>query len=124
MNMFIGLCRNDPHWPSLLYDLGYTVRMVEQKVRAGPHTAATPDVVAFSGMSSHAVVAECKGAHSIPSHQDAAYRALGTADLHPWIETGSAKLGGIRSAMSSAPTTIPRLQDRRPFPSSYSAARM
>lgn len=116
INMFIGLCRNDPHWPSLLYDLGYAVRMVEQKVRAGPHTAATPDVVVFSGMCSHAVVAECKGAHSIPSHQDAAYRALGTADLHPWIETGSARLGGHTVCYVVGADNYPALAGQTTFP--------
>lgn len=94
MNMFIGLCRGDPNWPSILHDLGYAVHAVEQKMRAGPHTTATPDLVAYSGASSHAVVAECKSGHAIPPSQDAAYRALRTSDLDAWIGAGGAGLAG------------------------------
>lgn len=94
LNMLIGLCNNEVGWPTTLHDMGYAVLLIEEKVRVDHRAAVIPDLVAYSGRHSHAIVAECKSGHTIPPHQDGSYAALSTSDLKPWIANADSKRTG------------------------------
>lgn len=68
--MLMGLRSDEAGWPTTLHDMGYAVLLIEEKVPVGRRAAAVPDFVACSARYSHAIVAECKSGHAIPSRQD------------------------------------------------------
>lgn len=117
LNMFIGLCNSSPTWPTLLYDMDYDVILIEEKIVVGRHAAATPDLVAYSGKHSHAIVVECKSGRSIQSHQDGSYSMLSTSDLKRGVVATDLKLSGHVVCYVVNHDNYPKLarQTRLPF---------
>ncbi len=54
INMFVGLCTNTERWPSILFDLGYDVRLIEPTMGMQSANKINPDVIAVSEDLSHA----------------------------------------------------------------------
>jgi len=78
INKFIGLCKK---WPSVLFDLGYDVQLIEQSISLKSAQKITPDVVAVSEKLLHAIITDCKGGNNIDGEQDARYQKLVSDDL-------------------------------------------
>lgn len=85
MNKFIGLCSNVNYWPSVMYELGYRVRLVEQKISTKTD-GVTPDVVAVSNRLMHSVVVDCKSGNNIDHDQDNRYKNIKAEHLLNWID--------------------------------------
>jgi len=81
INKFIGLCKKTAKWPTILFDLGYDVQLIEQSISLKSAQKITPDVVAVSEKLLHAVVTDCKGGNNIDGEQDAKYQELVPDDL-------------------------------------------
>lgn len=90
MNMFIGLCKDSDKWPSILYEQGYRISLIEQRVGT-ESTSVTPDVVVTSNKLSHSIVADCKGGQNIDLEQDGRYRAIKAEHLFMWIHVREKK---------------------------------
>ena len=86
MNKFMGLCTDTRQWPSILLDLGYTIRLVEPVISTDTAQNVNPDVVAASETHSHAIVAECKSGKNIDARQDKKYRELDPRHLAPHVK--------------------------------------
>ena len=80
INRFIGLCNDTKGWPSILYDVGYKVQLIEQTLRLRAGGEVKPDVVAVSSKYIHVLVADCKSGKNINREQEGKYRQL-TSDV-------------------------------------------
>lgn len=80
INRFIGLCTNTEKWPSTLYDIGYSVQLIEQVLKLRSGGAVVPDVVAVSSKHNHILVVDCKSGGNIDHDQDTRYTQL-TSDV-------------------------------------------
>lgn len=87
MNCVIGLCERDHHWPSLLSDLDYRVRLIEQSLRTSSGYMVKPDIVAVSSRLFHSLVIEIKSGPSIDVDQLARYDSLKAPNLRNYLET-------------------------------------
>ncbi len=85
MNKFIGLCSNVDYWPSVMYELGYRVKLVEQKISTKTD-GVTPDVVVVSDKLLHSVVVDCKSGNNIDRDQDDRYKSIRAEHLFNWID--------------------------------------
>lgn len=85
MNKFIGLCSNVSDWPSVLYELGYRIKLVEQKISTETDSV-TPDIVVMSNRLSHSLVVDCKSGSNIDHGQDDRYKGIKPAHLFTWID--------------------------------------
>lgn len=75
MNKFIDLCNNVDSWPTILYDLGYRIKLVVQKISMETDSV-TPDIVVMSNTLSHSVVVDCKNGRSIDRDQDDRHKGI------------------------------------------------
>lgn len=107
--MLVGLCHNDANWPSLLDDLGYEVRLIGQEIGVGRTGRIAPDLVAYSGDLSHAIVAECKSGHAASPCPDGAYARLAVPDLEPHV-------GGRDSGLAAHASCRVVIGDDHPAP--------
>ena len=81
----IGLCKNTIKWPSILFDLGYDVQLIEQTINLSSAQKINPDLVVVSGKLLHVIVADCKSGGNIDCEQDDRYKKLASEDLKPWV---------------------------------------
>ena len=84
MNKFIGLCSSAGGWPSILYEQGYRICLIEQRIST-ESASVTPDVVVMSNKLSHAIVADCKGGGNVDSGQDSRYESIKPKHLFMWV---------------------------------------
>lgn len=68
-------------WPSILFDLGYDVQLIEQTINLGSAQKIIPDIIAVSDKLLHAIVADCKSGNSVNREQDDRYKELALGDL-------------------------------------------
>ena len=76
----------------MLYEMGYAVQLIEEKIGVGASAVIAPDLVAYSDTHSHAIVVDCKSGIGIKPHQDGLYAMPTKSDLKPWIATKGSKL--------------------------------
>lgn len=86
--MVVGLCHKDALWPSLLRDLGYTVKFLERVLAMGGKERAKPDIIAVSNRVKHILIIECKSGESISVEQDRKYGRLTTKLIAAEIGAG------------------------------------
>lgn len=88
INMVVGLCHRDPFWPSILRDLGYTVKFLERVLMTTEKERTKPDIIAVSNRFRHILIIECKSGTSISAEQDGKYGRLGTMPVATEIRAG------------------------------------
>ena len=82
VNKMIGLCKNTAKWPSILYDLGYDVQLIECPITIRKSAREiVPDVVAVSDKLEHVVVIDCKSGKNVEPDQDGRYESLESLDF-------------------------------------------
>jgi len=87
MNKSIALCNPSPGWPSALYDCGYRLQAIEQKLRVSDTTPVKPDIIAASGKERHALVIERKSGMNVRPDQEKRYSRLDTGTVRKWVKT-------------------------------------
>lgn len=85
MNCLIGMCKKSDKWVTLLADLGYEVRLIEQKINTSSGDVVKPDIVAVSNRYLHSLVFECKGGTTIDSDQLKRYSTLTNDNISRWV---------------------------------------
>lgn len=87
MNKSIALCNRSPGWPSVLYDCGYRLQAIEQKLRISDTASVKPDMIAASGKERHALIIECKSGMNVKPEQEKRYAKLDTETVKKWVKT-------------------------------------
>lgn len=72
-------------WPTILFDLGYRVQLIEQTINLQSAQKINPDVIAVSNKYCHALVADCKSGNNIDTDQDSRYDELSPIDLKYYV---------------------------------------
>jgi len=85
VNRLIGLCTNTLKWPTILFDLRYSVQLIEQTINLKSAQKINPDVIAVSNKHHHAIVADCKSGNNIDNDQDSRYSELSSTDLKFYV---------------------------------------
>lgn len=89
INMVIGMCEKLDDWPHPLHDLGYAVKSIEGVLTTKNGERATPDLVAVSNKTQHALVIECKSGSGISAEQDRRYGDLEARSIAKEVGAGS-----------------------------------
>jgi hypothetical protein len=76
VNAVIGFLKCDPQWPSLLYELGYRLVMLEQAVTVPNAGIAEVDIICLNHSKNHAILWECKSGRTIDPKQANVYAAM------------------------------------------------
>jgi len=76
MNYFIGMCKKQRDWITVLAKLGYELQLVEQRVRTSTDQISHPDIVVSSNQLLHFLVCDCKGGITIDEDQIDRYSTL------------------------------------------------
>lgn len=72
-------------YPSALADLGYDVRLIEQKLTTGGGFQVKPDIIVASERYQHLICFDCKGGRSVEHDQIVRYGTLSPSDLARWV---------------------------------------
>ncbi len=81
MNAVLGFLKRDPHWPSVLYELGYRLAMIEQPVAAPNVGTVEADIICLHRVKNHAILWECKSGRTVEEKQAHVYAALTPQDV-------------------------------------------
>jgi len=85
INRLIGLCTNTLKWPTLLFDLGCDVQLIEQTISLKFAHKINPDVVMVSNKHYHVLVTDYKSGNNIDTDQDSRYGELSSIDLKYYV---------------------------------------
>ncbi len=81
VNALIGFLKRDRRWPSVLYELGYRLSMIDQRVTAPPIGTAEIDVICLKHRANHAILWECKSGRTVDERQARVYAAVSAEDV-------------------------------------------
>jgi hypothetical protein len=81
VNAVIGFLKRDKKWPSVLYQLGYRLAMIEQPVSAAAVGTAEIDVICLNRKRNHGMLWECKSGRTIEERQARVYAAVNAEDV-------------------------------------------
>jgi len=95
VNAVIGFLKRDRRWPSVLYELGYQLAMIEQPVNAPAIGTAELDVICLNHSRNHGMLWECKAGRTLKESQARVYAAACAEDVQ---RTGNVTFPDPRSA--------------------------
>ena len=82
INCVIGFCKNTETWIHPLYDMGYSVSLIEETLPLSKITGhVKPDVVVYSSKQNSAIAFDCKTGTTSNSSQLDRYRSLDKNDF-------------------------------------------
>lgn len=81
MNAVLGFLKRDPHWPSVLYESGYRLTMIEQPISVPSVGNVEADIICLNRKRNHAIVWECKSGQTVEEKQARVYSALSATDV-------------------------------------------
>jgi len=81
VNAVLGFLKRDPHWPSILYDGGYRLTMIEQPISVPNVGIVEADIICLNRIRNHAIVWECKSGRTVEEKQARVYAALSATDV-------------------------------------------
>lgn len=81
VNAVLGFLKRDPHWPSILYESGYRLTMIEQPVSVPSVGTVEADIICLNRKGNHAIVWECKSGRTVEEKQARVYAALSPTDV-------------------------------------------
>jgi hypothetical protein len=76
VNAVLGFLKRDPKWPSVLYDLGYRLAMIEQPVTVPNAGVVEVDLICLNHSRNHALLWECKSGRTVDVKQARVYAAV------------------------------------------------
>lgn len=76
MNAVLGFLKRDAQWPSLLYDLGYRLVMIEQPITVPNVGIVEVDIICLNHSRNHAQLWECKSGRTADAKQARVYAAV------------------------------------------------
>ncbi len=111
MNAVLGFLKRDPHWPSILYESGYRLTMIEQPVFVPNVGTVEVDIICLNRARNHAIVWECKSGRTVEEKQAQVYAALSPTDVQrtgnvTFPQPGSASAEVIYCCLSEDSKTI------------------
>jgi hypothetical protein len=81
LNLFIGLCANDPGLPNCVYRLGYRLTVVERGFSTATGDRVKPDAILSSDQCAHSLLGEWKSGSNIEHDQLRRYATVTADDL-------------------------------------------
>ncbi len=77
----LGFLKRDPHWPSVLYQQGYRLTMIEQPISVPSVGAVEADIICLHRPRNRAILWECKSGRTVEEKQARVYAALTAVDV-------------------------------------------
>ncbi len=81
MNAVLGFLKRDTHWPSILYESGYRLTMIEQPVSVPNVGIVEADIICLNRARNHAIIWECKSGRTVEEKQARVYAAISATDV-------------------------------------------
>ncbi len=81
VNAVIGFLKRGRVWPSVLYELGYKLAMIEQPVSVPAIGEAEVDVICLNHGRNHALLWECKSGYTLKEKQARVYASATAEDV-------------------------------------------
>ena len=76
VNAVLGFLKRDPDWPSLLYNLGYRLELIEQPITVPTEGTVEVDLICLNRTKNHCLLWECKSGRTVDAKQAKVYSAI------------------------------------------------